>query len=165
MSKPKPVAERFWKKVKKGAPGECWEWQAHTNANGYGTFRVTSSACTIASRVAWELVHGPILGGLCVLHRCDNSLCCNPGHLFIGTCGDNNADRHTKGRTACGTSIPRAKLNEAAVVIIKELWNATAHLPQRHPGKFTHAAIGRRFGVGPVAVTKILGGQTWKHVP
>lgn len=53
---------------------------------------------TLAHRVAWELVHGPIADDLCVLHRCDNRLCVNVEHLFLGTRGDNIRDASVKGR-------------------------------------------------------------------
>lgn len=35
--KPRPVVERFWDKVTKGAPDECWLWRASGLPKGYGT--------------------------------------------------------------------------------------------------------------------------------
>jgi hypothetical protein len=52
----------------------------------------------LAHRVAWQVEHGQIPDGLCVLHRCDNPPCVNLDHLWLGTVGDNNADRDAKGR-------------------------------------------------------------------
>lgn len=31
----RPLAERLWAKVAKGAPDECWEWQGGTNGHTY----------------------------------------------------------------------------------------------------------------------------------
>lgn len=52
--------------------------------------------------MAYELEFGPVPFGLWVLHRCDNPICCNPTHLFLGTVADNNHDSRVKGRNAKG---------------------------------------------------------------
>lgn len=51
---------------------------------------------TLASKKAWVLANGPILSGLCVNHKCDNALCCNPSHMYLGTRADNMIDRWGK---------------------------------------------------------------------
>ena len=38
-----------------------------------------------------------ILNGLKVLHKCDNPICCNPTHLFLGSQLENIKDRDMKG--------------------------------------------------------------------
>jgi len=50
-----------------------------------------------AHRVSWEIFYGPI-GGLHVLHICDNPPCVNPEHLFLGTSKDNTHDAWRKGK-------------------------------------------------------------------
>jgi hypothetical protein len=92
---------RFWSKVdKSGGPDACWNWMAKSRShsgNGYGNFNYNGKAAH-AHRVAWELTNGPIPNGLFGCHKCDNPLCCNPAHLFLGTAKDNSADMHAKGR-------------------------------------------------------------------
>src|SRR5215510_2773819 len=37
---PERIARRFWPKVNKLGPDECWLWQASLNKGGYGQFQV-----------------------------------------------------------------------------------------------------------------------------
>ena len=91
-----PIARRFWAKVEK--TDGCWLWRAATGANGrYGRFGIGSKVL-LAHRVAWTLAHGELPDAARVLHRCDNPLCVNPAHLFLGTQGDNLRDMTSKGR-------------------------------------------------------------------
>jgi len=73
------------------------EWSGSRGRDGYGSIHVGPQTI-LTHRLAWELAHGPIPDGLCVLHHCDNPPCCNPAHLWLGTPADNAADRDAKGR-------------------------------------------------------------------
>lgn len=48
--------------------------------------------------MAYTLTHGEIPDGLLVLHSCDNRVCVNPEHLFLGSYRDNARDSMAKGR-------------------------------------------------------------------
>lgn len=89
--------ERFWSKVQKGGPDECWEWQAGRHKFGHGKFRLPTGHIG-SHRMAWQLTYGPIPPGMWVLHHCDNPPCCNPRHLYLGTAQDNTRDREVRGR-------------------------------------------------------------------
>lgn len=84
--KPSDEKTRFWLKVQKGAPEECWPWKGYLS-NGYGLFRVGGKAGyrITAHRYSCQLVHGPIDAGMVVDHLCRNPCCVNPRHLEVVT--------------------------------------------------------------------------------
>ena len=88
---------RFWAKVEVKRNEECWPWLAYTGHNGYGQFFLETGWPWGAHRVAYLLVVGDPKG-MCVCHSCDNKICCNPSHLWIGTYADNNKDMTIKNR-------------------------------------------------------------------
>lgn len=73
-------SERFWEKVDKRGPDECWEWKATCSWSGYGVFYPTRRG-QAAHRFAWELTRGPIADGLDLDHLCRNRSCVNPDHM------------------------------------------------------------------------------------
>jgi hypothetical protein len=99
--KPKPAKKRgtlenrFLSYVDKS--DNCWIWKGTIHKNGYGRLHIGKKSC-YAHRVSWYLKHGEIPIGLCVCHTCDNPLCVNPSHLWLGTIADNMHDRDKKGR-------------------------------------------------------------------
>lgn len=86
------LVARFWAKVDRRGPDECWPWTGYVRPSGHGQ---TTHQCftVLSSRKAWILTHGPIRDGKCVNHTCDNPLCCNPGHMYLGSRADNMIDR------------------------------------------------------------------------
>ena len=71
--------DRFWAKV--DATGDCWNWTAARQPNGYGVFGIGKTHTRVAHRLSWELLVGPIPDGLEIDHLCRNRACCNPDHL------------------------------------------------------------------------------------
>jgi hypothetical protein len=111
------VATAYWAKVDKRGADECWPWLGATTKYPRGQIRI-SGKTRIACRIGWELVHGTPPGELAVLHTCDNAMCHNPKHWFLGTQQENLADMRAKGR---GKGAPRVTTPELDAEIIRLL--------------------------------------------
>lgn len=116
-----------------------------------------------AHRVAYELANGPIPEGMYVCHSCDNPLCIEASHLWLGTADDNAKDCIAKGRTTkgrmtgpvkIGVDSPRAKLNDAAVAAIRA----------RHAGGDSAAVLAREYGVATSTIHRAVSRKFWTHV-
>lgn len=75
----------------------CWECSKGLNTKGYPQIHYQDKH-QLVSHVVWRLMRGRIPKGKFVLHKCDNPLCINPDHLFLGTQKDNMDDMRAKGR-------------------------------------------------------------------
>ena len=138
---------RFLAYVFKKDPIECWPWIGWSSDN-YGYFSMNKKNYR-ANRVAYFLEYGIDPGNLCVLHTCDNPICCNPKHLFLGTHQDNMQDAARKGRQSKRRT--GAKLTESSVNKIRKL--LYRGLPD--------SDIAKRFNISVAAIIDIKLGRTW----
>jgi hypothetical protein len=106
----KTLDERFDEKWQPVPWSGCFVWTGAIYVKGRAAFRYRNKVIG-AYRYAFERENGPIPEGLWVLHRCDNPLCVNPCHLFLGTQLDNMRDCAQKKRTAWGERSPMLKLS------------------------------------------------------
>ena len=152
----------FWERVDKSGPvpshaahlGQCWVWKIAPGAAGYGLLCGShGTKSRAAHRFAWELVHGPIPRSKCVCHRCDNRLCVNPAHLFVGTHADNNRDMFDKGRGPAGERNGQAILTRKRVRRIRAL-HARGGVSQR--------ALAGRYRVSQAAISKVVLHKGWR---
>jgi hypothetical protein len=105
-------AEKFWARVYKRGPDECWPWMRAVSDNGYGQVIDTRSPAPEkvgprkygpqrgAHVVAHELAIGPVPMGHEVDHLCETRSCCNPAHLEATT-RTTNATRAYGQRDEC----------------------------------------------------------------
>jgi len=74
------LLRRFWSRVDKRGPAECWVWRGHVDRDGYGRLNVGSGARYV-HRIAWMIRHGFIPPATTVVNRCGTRLCVNVRHL------------------------------------------------------------------------------------
>ena len=135
-------------------PNGCTLW---TGARGkYGIVcrgRGGRSLYDAAHRFSYARTNGPIPAGLSVLHKCDNPLCVNPEHLFVGTQRENMNDMASKGRAKppCGERAWASKLDAAAVQVIR-----ASSLPAKE--------LAKTYGVSATSVYAVKSRTSWKHL-
>lgn|SRR5574340_524495 len=150
------IEERFWEKVVKHSEDDCWIWRGGVNSTGRGVFSI-GHLNVKAHRMAYMLTKGSIPSGMLVCHTCDNGLCVNPSHLFLGTYADNTRDMIQKNRqyVRCGEDDPKHKLTADQVLSIRQLYQK---------GQHTQDALGVMFGVHRTTIESILHRRTWKRL-
>lgn len=137
----------------------CWNWKK-TSGRRYGNMHYDGTAQQ-AHRVSWQLHRGPIPDGLHVLHRCDNTKCVNPDHLFLGTRSDNMVDMVAKGRDGkagrlkAGEGHHNAKLREVDVINIRAI---AKHVPTA-----TVTALANIYDISRTQMGRIIRGERWQN--
>ena len=138
--------KRFWAKVNRSmGVDECWPWLASTGFRNYGKFKINDTYVT-AHRVAYFLAFGPFDESLNVNHKCDNPVCCNPYHLYVGTQADNNTDvikRHRYDMRRCGHPL------FTDVGTIQEI-------RQLHSQKVSMREIAKRYNCSSIPISNII---------
>lgn len=145
--------KRFFSKVTR-TEADCWEWhRADKFSGGYGKFNVKAKQ-VLAHRYSWFLHQGTIPKGLLVCHTCDNRVCVNPQHLFLGTHADNTRDAWNKGRVLFGEKSPCSKITEVQVREIRRLCETG----------LTNRTIAKKYNLNQSQVSRIKTGKRWGSV-
>lgn len=148
----------FWKRVDRQGVDACWPWigaqtKGAKNPTPYGQLGWRGKV-ERAHRVAFELVKGEIQPDAMVLHTCDNTLCCNPKHLYIGDHAQNMRDmveRQRRKGIGIGAANGRAKLNQKQANEIRNVYAAG----------IVQQDIADAYGVSQNAISKIILGKRY----
>lgn len=81
---PDSVKERFWSRVDKRGPDECWEWKGFVTKQGYGRFNAPWFGYQ-AHRLSLLMTGAVPKEGDVTDHICRNKSCVNPSHLRFVT--------------------------------------------------------------------------------
>jgi hypothetical protein len=144
----KPFFDMRWKLSESG----CWQWigavtKAKPGKEPYGRI-VANGRPVKAHRLSWIIHRAPIASSQWVLHRCNNSLCVNPEHLYIGTHVENMRDMAASGRGY------RRKLSKLSDDDVREIRKRTESI----------AATAQRYGVNKSTIKDIRAGRIRVHV-
>ncbi|MGN8022265.1 HNH endonuclease signature motif containing protein [Phyllobacterium sp. 22229] len=154
--KKQDISERLFAKTDKFHSPQSWngtkchEWNGFVAKSGYGQIHNRGKACYV-HRVSYEIANGPIPQGLQVLHHCDNRICVNPDHLFVGTLQENMDDMVSKLRQAHGPYCFHAKLT------VKEVHEIRASRQRQR-------VLAERFGVSCSSISMIRAHKIWRYV-
>lgn len=151
---PQDVLDRFWAKVEKKSPAECWEWTAaRHDRGGYGLINIDRSTVR-ANRISLAIKLGrPLLEGMVARHTCDNPPCCNPNHLIEGTPLDNMRDANSR---------DRHKRGERGAEILTD--NAVISMREEVAGGMLVSDAAVKYGVSRAMASMVTSGKRWGHI-
>lgn len=149
----RPLSEKYEKYVIRNEE-RCWGWKGHTNDSGYAMTSFKNKNFR-AHRASWIIHFGEIPKGMFVCHKCDNPICSNPNHLFLGTAKDNMNDCKTKGRNNYAPSKGEKNgLSKLTDDLVKEILS----------NKEGSRSLAKRLGIGQRHVNLIRQRKAWKHI-
>lgn len=130
-----------------GGEDACWNWTLRPGAVSYKMrtgeqsmkskprpYFTVAGRKVMATRLVYELVHGvTLVPTQFILHACDNSLCCNPRHMSLGSHVENMAemverDRHGLSHATVRNiraAIAMQKLSHEEIAVLFETSRAT----------------------------------------
>jgi|ERR1035437_429335 hypothetical protein len=145
---------KFWVRVNK--TNTCWLWTSCTTIH---TPMITVGGINqLCSRWAYYFRNKKDPYPYFVLHTCDNVLCVNPNHLFLGTSQDNVTDKIQKGRGVSakkGFHGGETILTEIEAKEIKHMLSLNIYLQND---------IAKYYRVSPSTISRIKKGKAWVHL-
>lgn len=130
----------------------CWKCTSHSHRKDDNRVRVSyKGKKEYLYRVVYDHYEGEIPKDKMVLHRCGNSYCINPKHLYLGTHDDNMRDMANHGSQK-GEKNPGNINSEKDILKVRELISV---------GGYTTKDIAKIVGVGRSVVQDVANGKLW----
>ncbi len=156
----------FTSRVLIGNLSSCWPWTGPVTEYGYGRWHYPRGTPYAAHRMAYFIHFGIDPGPLLVCHTCDNKICCNPHHLFLGTDADNMQDKKRKGRVPSGDkhwmTMNKAKGDYRHLLSRAKLTlDEVAQISVEHSAGYSVSALAKTYGVSYQTIWRLLHHQAW----
>lgn len=161
------IKKKFEEKVirKEG----CWDWDGYCDPCGYPRFTIRTIGKIRGHQASYLIYKGKLVKGKYICHRCNNSRCTNPDHIYLGTPQDNVRDMIESGRRVITYGLPS---NNTTLTSAKGSKNGSAVLDELKVRKIKKMLflgiscikIAKEFGVGKTTIYRIKYGTHWTHV-
>ena len=141
--------------------GECWIWTGGVNGRGRPSLypKGERTKPILAHRYSYSLHYDEDIKDLYVCHTCDEILCVNPEHLFLGTQQDNMDDMVSKGRS----HKPKGELNGRSILTEEQVLFIRNNCVKRSP-TLGIRALAKKFGVTDSTISDCLHNKSWRHL-
>jgi len=148
----KTTKEKFEDKIFY-SPDGCWLWTGYTTKLNYGEVIINYKKVR-THRASYMIYKGEIPEGIFVCHHCDNPLCVNPDHLFLGTQLDNMRDMIKKGRRVIATSEKKSKkINRDDATFIVSM-----------KGIIPSMELAKKYNMSQSSISRIQRGDRWTRL-
>lgn len=141
---------KFYSNVRKSRT--CWVWTSSLAGGGYGAWNGTT-----AHRAIYAAFNGSIPKDIDCCHKCDNRLCVNLDHLFLGTRKDNMQDAKAKGRLGGPTPRSQGERNHNSKLTETQV----LHILER---EMTPNQYAKWYNVSRRLIRLIQAKTAWKHI-
>lgn len=156
--------KHFWARTQR--EGECLIWTGRIGG-GVPTCQRNKKRANVR-RLVYRLAIGDLPDDMKVIMKCKTKHCVSQYHMKIGTkedqhikranclpTGDDHYTHIHPGKRRFGESNPSAKLDEAKVRAIREMYI---------PRKMSCTMVAAKFGVAPTLINQIIRRKIWTHV-